>query len=250
MTEAIQFTHIQDARILVVEDEESIRRLVKRTVEEYGGLINEAENLRSARTLCASWRPDMIILDLGLPDGDGNDLITEVRAYSQVPIIILSARVNENDKVKALMAGADDYLTKPFSSVELLARVEAALRRRRTVENSTGAATTVKLGECEIDLANHVFTKAGKVEHLTKVEWRLLEVLIKHQGKVLTHRNLLSEVWGPIASGHTHYLRIYIQRLRNKIEPDPITPHYILTEIGIGYRLVDETQATLFSARS
>lgn len=240
------FSHIHNARIVLVEDEVAIQRLVKKTLEELGALVNEVCTLKLARPQCALWRPDLILLDLGLPDGDGNDLITEVRTYSRVPIIVLSARVNESDKVRALLAGADDYLTKPFSANELLARVEVSLRRNQQTGLGETSEAKVSLGCCEIDLSAHTLTNRGAAEHLTKVEWRLLTTLLAHKGKVLTHHKLLTEVWGPTAATHTHYLRIYIQRLRNKIEPNPVQPRYILTEIGIGYRLVDDHERFLF----
>lgn len=240
MTE-ITFSYLSHARILVVEDEVAIRRFVDKTMISYGAKVFEAGSLSEAREQNLLWKPDLIVLDLGLPDGDGKELIKDVRASgSKTPIIVLSARTHEAEKVEALIAGADDYLTKPFGTAELLARVETALRRSTLASLEAPEQTVFKLGDVEVDVANRVFKKAGKDEHLTKIEWRLLSVMLSHRGKLLTHQKLLSDVWGVGASEHTHYLRIYIQRLRNKIEPEPIQPRYIVTEIGIGYRLVED----------
>lgn len=241
MTE-ITFNCLSDARILVVEDEAAIRRFINKTMTGYGSKVFEAGTLREARQQNLLWKPDLIVLDLGLPDGDGIELIKDVRASgSKTPIVVVSARSHEVEKVDALMAGADDYLTKPFGTAELLARVEIALRRERRAHLEPEDAVVYKIGDVEVNLALYVLKKNGREEHLTKIEWRLLSVFLAHRGKLLTHRKLLSDVWGADASGHKHYLRIYIQRLRNKIEPDPIQPQYIVTEIGIGYRLIDSS---------
>ncbi len=241
MTE-ITFNYLSDARILVVEDEAAIRRFINRTMTGYGSKVFEAGTLREARQQNLLWKPDLIVLDLGLPDGDGIELIKDVRASgSKTPIVVVSARSHEVEKVDALMAGADDYLTKPFGTAELLARVEIALRRERRAHLVAEDAIVYKIGDVEVNLALYVLKKNGREEHLTKIEWRLLSVFLAHRGKLLTHQKLLSDVWGADASGHKHYLRIYIQRLRNKIEPDPIRPQYIVTEIGIGYRLIDSS---------
>lgn len=238
MTE-ITFNKLAQSRILVVEDETVIRRFIKKTVAGYGADVLEAGTLREAREQNTLWHPDLIVLDLGLPDGDGKQLIQDTRAVgSDIPFIILSARDQESDKVEALLAGADDYLTKPFGIAELLARIEAALRRSKQSNADAPEQSVFKFGNLEIDLENHVFQKSGTVGHLTKIEWRLLTLFLKNRGKLLTHQKLLSEVWGTNASGHTHYLRIYVQKLRNKIEDDPIQPKYIVTEIGVGYRLI------------
>ncbi len=241
MTE-ITFNYLSDARILVVEDEAAIRRFINRTMTGYGSKVFEAGTLREARQQNLLWKPDLIVLDLGLPDGDGIELIKDVRASgSKTPIVVVSARSHEVEKVDALMAGADDYLTKPFGTAELLARAEIALRRERRAHLVPEDTIVHKIGDVEVNLALYVLKKNGREEHLTKIEWRLLSVFLAHRGKLLTHQKLLSDVWGADASGHKHYLRIYIQRLRNKIEPDPIRPQYIVTEIGIGYRLIDSS---------
>lgn len=237
----ISFPHLSQARILIVEDEATIRRFVAKTMSGYGAATFEAGSLRQAQEQLLLWKPDLIVLDLGLPDGDGKELIQTVRSAGlQTSFIVLSARSQETEKVEALMAGADDYLTKPFGTAELLARAEAAIRRCSGTQCDCSTTTLHQIGDVEIDLASHVFTKSGVVGHLTKIEWRLLSVLLQHRGKLLTHQKLLSDVWGVDASGHTHYLRIYVQKLRNKIEDDPIQPKYILTEVGIGYRLAED----------
>jgi len=180
-------------------------------------------------------RPDLVILDLGLPDGDGLDFITALRAWSPLPVIVLSARVEETDKVAALDAGADDYLAKPFGVAELLARVRVTLRRSRAGE---GGEPVVHLGDVSVDLVHRRVTRDGADVHLTQTEFRLLSALLGHPGKVLTQRHLLREVWGPAAVEHSHYLRIYMARLRHKLETDPARPRFLLTETGIGYRFV------------
>lgn len=237
MTTPLDLTYLSKARIVIVEDESAIRAFVARTLKDFGAQVYEADTIGLAQGALASWRADLLILDLGLPDGDGNDFIAEIRQKSRIPIIVLSARVQESEKVKALLAGADDYLTKPFGSSELLARTEAALRRANTGMTDLVHQETIRFADVEIDPAAHTLKKAGQLQHLTKVEWKLLSVLLQYRGKVLTHKQLLTEVWGLAASAHTHYLRIYIQRLRAKIEPDPVRPQYLVTEIGIGYRL-------------
>ncbi len=240
MTE-ISFDHISNSRILVVEDESAIRRFMKKTMTGYGATVIEASTLREAGEQNLLWKPDLIVLDLGLPDGDGKDFIRDARACGcMVPIIIVSARSNETEKVEALMIGADDYLTKPFGTAELFARVETALRRNSKKETTIAEQTFFTIGNVEVDLDAHTLKKEEHVEHLTKIEWRLLSVFLRHRGKLLTHQKLLSDVWGANVSNHTHYLRIYVQKLRNKIEPDPIQPKFIITEIGIGYRLVED----------
>jgi two-component system KDP operon response regulator KdpE len=179
------------------------------------------------------------VLDLGLPDGDGMDLIRELRQWSAVPIIVLSARADESDKVAALDAGADDYLTKPFGTGELLARVRANLRRPRTV-GGEAADGVVRFGVVEVDPVSRLVRRDGTEVHLTTIEYRLLSVLVAHAGRVLTHRQLLQEVWGPSHAGQSHYLRIYMGHLRQKLEDDPAQPRHLLTETGVGYRLVAE----------
>jgi len=222
--------------ILIIEDEKEIRRFVRQALETEGYRVFEAENLQRGLIEAGTRKPDMVILDLGLPDGDGTDFIREVRAWSGMPIVVLSARVEEDDKVAALDAGADDYLTKPFGVAELLARVRASLRRHARA--GEGLGPSVQFGEVVVDLANRRITKAGTEVHLTQIEFRLLTVLLSHPGKVLTHRHLLREVWGPPYVEHNHYLRIYMGHLRQKLEDDPARPQHLVTETGIGYRFV------------
>jgi two-component system KDP operon response regulator KdpE len=224
------------ATVLIVEDDKEIRRFVRHALETAGIRVHEAETLQRGLLEAGTRKPDLVILDLGLPDGDGRDFIRELRAWSTLPIIVLSARIEEADKVGALDAGADDYLTKPFGVGELLARVRAALRRhRRGVEDESPLA---RFGEVVVDLANRRVTRGEEEVHLTQVEFRLLAMLLNHPGKVLTHRMLLREVWGPAYVEHSHYLRIYMGHLRQKLEADPARPRHLLTETGIGYRFV------------
>lgn len=222
--------------ILIVEDEKEIRRFVRYALEAAGFQVCEADTLRRGLIEAGTRKPDLVILDLGLPDGDGMDFIREFRAWSGVPIVILSARTEEHDKVGALDAGADDYLEKPFGVAELLARVRAALRRR--VRSAEAADAVVRFGDVEVDLANRRIFRRGEEIHLTQIEFRLLSILLAHSGKVLTHRLLLREIWGPAFVEHSHYLRIYMGHLRQKLEDDPARPKFLLTETGIGYRFV------------
>ncbi len=220
--------------ILIVEDEQAIRRFVRMALETEGYRVFEAETQQRGLIDAGTRKPDMIILDLGLPDGDGMDFIRDVRAWSSTPIIVLSARVEEFDKVAALDAGADDYLGKPFGVSELLARVRAALRRGiKTTDND---ASRVAFGDIVIDLVKRQVSKSGATVRLTPVEFRLMSALVQQVGRVLTHRHLLREVWGPAHVEHNHYLRIYMGHLRHKLEDDPARPQYFLTETGIGYR--------------
>jgi two-component system KDP operon response regulator KdpE len=222
--------------ILIVEDEKEIRRFVRQALEAEGHRVFEAENLQRGLIEAGTRKPDLVILDLGLPDGEGADFIREVRAWSAMPIVVLSARVDERDKVEALDAGADDYLTKPFGVAELLARVRASLRRRARPGDEPSAV--VRFGDVLVDLANRHVSKDGEEVHLTQIEFRLLAVLLGHPGKVLTHRHLLREVWGPAYVEHSHYLRIYMGHLRQKLEIDPARPRHLITETGVGYRFV------------
>jgi len=209
---------------------------VRQTLEAEGYRVFEAENLQRGLIEAGTRKPDLVILDLGLPDGDGTDFIRAVRAWSAMPIVVLSARVEEHDKVEALDAGADGYLTKPFGVAELLARVRAALRRHARAGEEQGPV--VRFGDAVVDLANRQVSKAGQDVHLTQIEFRLLAVLLSHPGKVLTHRHLLREVWGPPYVEHSHYLRIYMGHLRQKLEDEPARPKYLITETGVGYRFV------------
>jgi two-component system KDP operon response regulator KdpE len=221
---------------IIVEDEPQIRRFVRLALEEEGWQVYEADTLRRGLIDAGTRKPDLIVLDLGLPDGDGVDLITEVREWSHVPIIVLSARTQEAAKIRALDAGADDYLTKPFGVGELLARVRSTMRRlHRTEERASDAA---RFGDVVLDLKARLVTKSGEVVHLTPTEYRLLTVLAANAGKVVTNRQLLLDVWGPSHSESSHYLHVYMRHLRQKLEDDPAQPCYLLTETAIGYRLV------------
>ncbi len=220
---------------VLIEDEQQIRRFVRTSLEAEGWSVFEAQTLKAGLVEAGTRKPDLVVLDLGLPDGDGIDLIGDLRSWSSVPIIVLSARSAEQEKIKALDAGADDYLTKPFGVGELLARVRAALRRRSApgdVRNST-----FSFGDVAIDLVARVVRKQGEQVHLTPIEYRLLTVLAANAGRVLTHRQLLRDVWGPSHVESSHYLRVYMGHLRAKLEDDPTRPRYLLTETAVGYRL-------------
>jgi two-component system, OmpR family, KDP operon response regulator KdpE len=222
---------------LIIEDEPQIRRFVRAALEAEGWQVHEAATQQRGLIEAGTRKPDLLVLDLGLPGGDGLDLIRAVREWSSVPIVVLSARADETDKVEALDAGADDYLTKPFGVAELLARVRANLRRPRAI-GSEGADTVVRFGSVEVDPRSRVVRRDGAQVHLTPIEYRLLSVLLAHPGRVLTHRQLLREVWGPSHAEQLHYLRIYMGHLRQKLESDPAQPRHLLTETGVGYRLV------------
>jgi two-component system, OmpR family, KDP operon response regulator KdpE len=226
---------VNAASVLVVEDESQIRRFIRTALEGDGCTVHEAANAAAALALAAENSPELVILDLGLPDRDGVEVIRDLRAWSRVPVIILSARAAEDGKIEALDAGADDYLTKPFGVGELLARARALLRRAR----GNGAAL-VSFGDIEIDFSLRTITRAGEPVHLTPTEYRLLTVLVTNAGRVLTHRSLLKHVWGPGSVDSNHYLRIYVASLRRKIESDAAQPQHILTEAGVGYRFANE----------
>lgn len=229
--------------MLIVEDEPQIRRFVRGALEAEGWQVHEAATMAQGLVEAGTRRPDLIILDLGLPDGDGVDFLQDLRAWSKVPVIVLSARTREDDKIAALDAGGDDYLTKPFGVGELLARVRAALRRRRTQSPASAEKAQVAFGDVVVDFIERRVRRAGVEVHLTPIEYRLLGVLIANAGRVLTHRNLLREVWGPSSSERTHYLRVYMAQLRQKLEADAARPAFIVTETGVGYRLVIDTPA-------
>lgn len=221
--------------VLIVDDEPQLRRLVRTTLAAEGFRVFEAETARRGLIEAASHKPDLVILDLGLPDADGHTVVRGIREWSSMPIIVLSARVDEQQKIAALDAGADDYVTKPFAIGELLARVRAALRRAaRAPDDQVGP---LKLGEVAIDLARRQATRGGEALHFTPLEYRLLAALSQHGGMVATQRQLLREVWGPEHIDDPHYLRVYMKQLRQKIETDPARPQYLLTETGVGYRL-------------
>ncbi len=222
--------------VLVVEDDKEIRRFVRAALEADNYHVVEAETVRRGVIEAGTRKPDIAVLDLGLPDDDGVVFIREVRAFSSLPILVLSARIDEADKVGALDAGADDYLTKPFGVAELSARLRAMLRRGMRAPG--GEASVVTFGDVAVDLPNRNVTRNGAPVHLTPVEFRLLVHLVAHPGKVLTHRQLLREIWGPSHIEHSHYLRIYMAHLRRKLESDPARPRHLLTETGVGYRFV------------
>lgn len=222
--------------VLVLEDEREIRHFVRGALEAEGWQVHEAETLRQGLQQAGTRRPDLIIADLGLPDGDGVDFIREVRTWSGAPIIVLSARSREDEKVAALDAGADDYITKPFGIAELLARTRANLRRIGARQDADGSS--FRFGDIELDAAARIVRKGGVEVHLTPIEYRLLTVLVGNAGRVLTHPYLLREVWGPGHAESTHYLRVHMGKLRQKLEQDSARPRHFVTETGVGYRLV------------
>ena len=221
-------------RVLVVDDEPQIVRALKVILRGAGYVTQQAETKQEALDAVAVRPPDAMVLDLILPDGSGVDVCKEIRRWSGLPIIVLSAVGDEREKVRALDAGADDYITKPFGTDELLARLRAALRR--VTEESE---PRIKIGDVEIDLEARQITSGGEPVHLTPIEFDLLRVLATHRGKLVTHRQLLHEVWGPGFENETHYLRVHVAHIRSKIEPDPSRPRYLITEPGVGYRLRD-----------
>jgi two-component system KDP operon response regulator KdpE len=222
--------------VLLVEDEPQIRRFVRSALEEEGWQVFESETMKRGLIDAGTRKPDLIILDLGLPDGDGVDFILDVRDWSTVPIIVLSARINETDKIRALDAGADDYLTKPFGVGELLARMRSTVRRLRQPDINLHGV--IQFGDVKVDTKLRLVTKANQTVHLTPTEYRLLSVLVTNAGRVVTHPQLLREVWGPSHSESGHYLRVYMGHLRQKLEDDPAQPRYLLTETAVGYRLL------------
>lgn len=220
------------ASILLIEDEPQIRRFVRSALTEEGWQVFEADSVQRGLIEAGSRQPDLLILDLGLPDRDGVEFIRDFRVWSASPILVLSARTDENDKIAALDAGADDYLAKPFGVGELLARVRALSRRLQRSE----VASVLEFDDVHIDYARRQVTRAGEEVHLTPHEYRLLTVLTTNAGKVLMHRFLMQEVWGPGHADRPHYLRIYMSRLRQKLEQDPAQPRHFLTEMAVGYR--------------
>jgi two-component system KDP operon response regulator KdpE len=223
------------ARILVVDDEPQIVRGLKIILRNAGYAVEAAETKAQALATLASRPPDAMVLDLVLPDGRGVEVCQEVRRWSRLPILVLSAVGDEREKVRALDAGADDYVTKPFGTDELLARLRAVLRR----SSDAGGGPKLRIGELEIDLADRRVTRAGREVHLTPIEFDLVRVLAQHQGRLLTQRQLLQQVWGPEYGAETHYLRVHVAHIRAKLEADPSRPRYLITEPGVGYRLRD-----------
>lgn len=220
--------------ILIIEDDAPIRRVLHSALAAEGFRLVEAETMQRGLIEAGSHKPDLIILDLGLPDGNGVEFLRSLRAWSAMPVIVLSARTLENDKIDALDAGADDYLTKPFGAGELMARVRAQLRRHHRVAEQA----VVAFGDVQVDLVRRQVLRGGEPVALTPVEYRLLTVLLRHAGKVLTHRQLLQEVWGPGHVERSHYVRLYVGYLRRKLEADPARPAHLVTETGVGYRFV------------
>ncbi len=221
---------------VVVEDEPQIRRLVRAALEGAGWQVFESATMRQGLVEAGTRRPDLVVLDLGLPDGDGVTFLRDLRAWSNVAVIVLSARVHEADKIAALDAGADDYLTKPFGVGELMARVRVALRRQ--LQAAPGAEAVVEFGRISVDFTARRVSRDGQPVHLTPIEYRLLGVLITNAGRVLTHRALLLAVWGPAHGEHTHYLRVHMAQLRQKLEDNAARPRHLKTETGVGYRLL------------
>jgi two-component system KDP operon response regulator KdpE len=222
--------------ILIVEDEKQMRRFVSITLTANGYVVIEATTMGEGIRQATSYTPDLVLLDLGLPDADGLEFVRRVREWSPMPIIVISARGKEDDKVRALDEGADDYLTKPFGASELLARMRVALRH--AVRSTESAATAITIGEdVSVDLVKRLVVVRGEEVHLTPIEYKLLALLVKHAGMVVTHRHMLDQVWGP---GHAHqmqYLRVYMTQLRHKLEREPAHPKHLITEAGVGYRL-------------
>lgn len=227
----------ESAVILLIEDEVQIRRFVRSALEAEGHRVAESGTLAQAMPQVHAAKPQLAILDLGLPDGDGIGFIRELRTHSEMPVLVLSARSAEGEKIRALDAGADDYLTKPFSTGELMARVRALLRRNKASDAS--ADTLFHFGEIEVDLIRRQVTRNKAIVHLTPIEYRLLCAMLANRDRVLTYRHLLRAVWGNSHTESNHYLRIYVSHLRQKLENDPAQPQYFLTETGVGYRFQD-----------
>jgi two-component system KDP operon response regulator KdpE len=228
------------ATILVVEDEPEIRRFLRAALGAEGYRVVESASGRRGSIDAGTHKPDLVIVDLGLPDVDGVDVIRHIRAWSPMPIVVLSARVQEQAKIEALDAGANDYVTKPFGVGEMLARVRAGLRH--AVRSASGAGV-LRFGVAVVDLERRMASRGDEDVHLTPLEFRLLATLARNHGMVVTHRQLLTEVWGPTHASDTHYLRIYMKQLREKLEIDPLRPRYLVTETGVGYRLLEDSDS-------
>lgn len=222
--------------ILIVEDEADIRRFVRLTLVAEGHTVHEADCVQRGLIEAGTRRPDLVVLDLGLPDGDGVELIRELRKWSAVPVIVLSARSAESDKIVALDAGADDYLVKPFGSGELMARVRAQLRRRS--QQVSSGESQISFGDVQIDLAKRSVVRDQALLHLTPIEYKLLTHLASQPDRVITHQQLLKAVWGPGHAEDTHYVRVHLANLRKKVENNPSMPRHLITEAGVGYRFV------------
>ena len=221
--------------VVAIEDDPQIRRFLRTGLESHGFQVHEAATGGEGVAEAAKRRPDVVILDLGLPDMDGVDVVKKIREWSALPVIVLSARATETDKVAALDAGADDYLTKPFGLGELLARIRVALRHAQGAAQEKGGVFSV--ASLKVDLSQRRILVDGREVHLTPIEFRLLATLVRHAGKVLTHRQLLKDVWGPAYVERSHYLRVHMASLRHKLEAEPARPRFLLTEAGVGYRL-------------
>jgi two-component system KDP operon response regulator KdpE len=221
-------------KILVVDDEPQIRRFLRTSLTAHGYVVAEAENGREALRQITSGHPDLVVLDLGLPDMEGFEVLQNVREWSSVPILVLSIRGRETDKVRALEMGADDYITKPFGMGEFVARVQTALRRRLQEQTPQPVFT---VGNLEVDVARRIVRRDGVEVRLSPKQYRLLRLLVANAGKVVTHQQLLREVWGNAHTEDVHYLRIFMRKLRNALEPEPTRPRYLVTELGVGYRL-------------
>jgi len=225
-----------EAAVLIIEDEPEILRFLRASLPQHGYRVHEARSGREGLAQAAARNPDLILLDLGLPDLDGLEVIRRLRSSAAIPVIILSARDQERIKVEALDLGADDYVTKPFGIDELLARMRVVLRHAAREPGRAGEAVCT-VGDLRIDLERRQVSVSGKPVHLTPIEYKLLAILVRHAGKVLTHRQLLKEVWGPLHVDEAHYVRVYMMQLRNKLEADPSRPRHLKTELGVGYRL-------------
>lgn len=224
----------EESLVLVIDDEPQLLRFLTAALRSHGYRVLTAATADEGERLALSHRPDVILLDLGLPDRDGLEVVRSLRTWCEAPILVISARGQEDDKVAALEDGANDYLTKPFGTRELMARIRVALRSRGPAMD---APAVLELGDLVVDLGRHAVLKRGARVHLTPTEFKLLVALVRHPGKVLTHNQLLKEVWGAMSLQQTHYLRVYMNQLRHKLEDDPARPRYLLTELGVGYRL-------------
>ena len=234
-------TNISKNTILLIEYEENIRTFISTTLKNQGYKITSASNGKDGMHLAASLCPDIVLLDLGLPDLDGMDVIKQLRAWSAVPIIVISARTNEHEKAKALDCGADDYITKPFGTVELLARIRTSLRHGNQMKDLTSIQQKpYHCGNLTIDFDRHVVTLHDTIIHLTQIEYKLLTLLAKNSGKVLTYSFLMEKIWGPYVDSNNQILRVNMANIRRKIEENPATPEYVFTEIGVGYRMAED----------